>query len=198
MLERRTFFLTNTIRKKERVSPNPRGGSTTQRNESSNQETAIKQNTLRLNMSLLEAVAPPVAQPQRSKLEDDGARFKPRSRLSTQPFGVFRGFLRNSRKYELGPFRQTPQGGHSTYRPRSLVRQLALIPITNQPSERLGRQARPGFEPGTSFERYHPATIVRHYSMIIQMKIHLMTFFHFSVNVLGLKFQQIGFLLATF
>ena len=39
------------------------------------------------------------------------ARFYPRSRLSTQPFGVFRGFLRNSRKYGLGSFRKTPTEG---------------------------------------------------------------------------------------
>ena len=40
-----------------------------------------------------------------------GARFKPRSSLSTQPFGVFRGFLRNSRKYGIGSLRKTPAEG---------------------------------------------------------------------------------------
>ena len=43
-------------------------------------------------------------------------------------------FLRNSRKYGLGSLRKTLQGGRSPYRPRSLVRQLALKPTTNQPS----------------------------------------------------------------
>ena len=43
------------------------------------------------------------------------------------------GFLRNSRKYGLGSLRKTPHGGHSTYRPRSLMRQSALTPTTNQP-----------------------------------------------------------------
>ena len=37
-----------------------------------------------------------------------GARFYSWTRLSTQPFGVFRGFLRNLRKLWLGSFRKTP------------------------------------------------------------------------------------------
>ena len=37
-------------------------------------------------------------------------------------------FLRNSRKYWLGCHRKTPHGGHSSYRPKSLVRQSALTP----------------------------------------------------------------------
>ena len=61
-----------------------------------------------------------------------GDRFKPRSHLSTQPFGVFRGFLRNSRKHGLGSLRKTPHGGHFSYRTRSLVRQSAFVPTTNQ------------------------------------------------------------------
>ena len=40
-----------------------------------------------------------------------GARFKPWSRLSTKPFGVFRGFLRNSRKYGLGSLRKISTEG---------------------------------------------------------------------------------------
>ena len=39
-----------------------------------------------------------------SNWKTGGARFKPRSRLSTKLFGVFGGFLRNSRKYGLGIF----------------------------------------------------------------------------------------------
>ena len=36
-----------------------------------------------------------------------GSKFISRSPFSTQPFGFFSGFLRNSRKYELGSFRKT-------------------------------------------------------------------------------------------
>ena len=46
--------------------------------------------------------------------------FKPRSRLSTQPFGVFRGFLRNTHKYKLGSLRKTP--------PRRAFHQQAQVP----------------------------------------------------------------------
>ena len=42
-----------------------------------------------------------------------GTRFKPQSRLSTQPFGVFRGFLQNLRKCGLGSFRKIPMEGIS-------------------------------------------------------------------------------------
>ena len=42
-----------------------------------------------------------------SKLVDGGCEFNFRSRLSTQLFGVFRGFLRNSRRCELGSLRKT-------------------------------------------------------------------------------------------
>ena len=45
------------------------------------------------------------------------------------------GFLQNSHKYKLGSLRKTPHRGHSTNRSRSLVRQLALIPTTNQNTE---------------------------------------------------------------
>ena len=31
--------------------------------------------------------------------------------------------------------KKDPHGGHTTYRPRSLVRQSALKPITNQPTD---------------------------------------------------------------
>ena len=65
-----------------------------------------------------------------------GTKSKPRSRLSTKPFGVFGVFLRNSRKYGLGALRKTPHGGHPTYWPRSLVRQSAINPTTNnQPTK---------------------------------------------------------------
>ena len=60
-----------------------------------------------------------------------GARFKPRSRLSTWPFGVFRRFLRNPPKYGLGSLRKTPHGGQSTYSPRSQKRATGLKPTTN-------------------------------------------------------------------
>ena len=41
-----------------------------------------------------------------------GVRFKPRSRLSTYPFGVFRSFLRNSRNYGLRSLRKTYMEGN--------------------------------------------------------------------------------------
>ena len=59
-----------------------------------------------------------------------GARFKPPSRLSTKPFGVFRGFLRNSRKQELGSLRKTPTEGTSPVGPGSRSGQLALKTTT--------------------------------------------------------------------
>ena len=63
------------------------------------------------------------------KWKTGGVRFKPLSRLSTQPFGVLRGFLRNSRKYGLGSLRKTPTEG------TSLVPQADNQPSTyNQPS----------------------------------------------------------------
>ena len=42
------------------------------------------------------------------KLVGGGARFNLWSRLSTSPFGVFLGFLQNSRKYGLGSLRKKP------------------------------------------------------------------------------------------
>ena len=68
------------------------------------------------------------------KLVDGKYQFHPRWRLSTLPFAVFRGFLRNLRKYGLGSLRKTPHGEHPTHRPRSPVRQTALHPTTNQPT----------------------------------------------------------------
>ena len=44
-------------------------------------------------------------------LKMGGARFKPQSRLSTQPFRVFRGFLRNSHKYGLGSLKKITKEG---------------------------------------------------------------------------------------
>ena len=62
------------------------------------------------------------------------ARFKSRSRLSTQPFGVFRGFLRNSRKSGLGSFRKTPTDCTPRIGPGLTNRQLAFnLQSTNQP-----------------------------------------------------------------
>ena len=51
-----------------------------------------------------------------------------------KPFGVFRGFLRNSRKYGLGSLTKTPHGGHSTYSPRSHKRTIGHKSTTNQPT----------------------------------------------------------------
>ena len=44
-----------------------------------------------------------------------GARFNSLSRWSTQPSGIFRCFLRNSRKYWLGSLRKTSMGGGATH-----------------------------------------------------------------------------------
>ena len=56
-----------------------------------------------------------------------GSRFKPRSRLSTQPFGIFCVFLRNSRKYRLGSFRKISTQGIPLLRPSPTCGQLALF-----------------------------------------------------------------------
>ena len=51
------------------------------------------------------------------------------------PFGVFRGSLRNSRKYGLGSLRMTHHGENSSLRPRSQMRIISFNPITtNQPN----------------------------------------------------------------
>ena len=63
-----------------------------------------------------------------------GARFNHRSYLSPQPFGDFRCFLRNSRKYGLESLRKTKNGGHSPYKPRSQKRIIDLNPTTNRPT----------------------------------------------------------------
>ena len=52
--------------------------------------------------------APPVAERFSARNWQTGsAMFNPRSRLSTQPFGVFRSYLRNSHKYIIGSLRKT-------------------------------------------------------------------------------------------
>ena len=54
---------------------------------------------------------PPVAEKFRSqKLYSIGGGFNPWSRLSTQPFEVFRGFLQNLRKYRLGSLKNDTHG----------------------------------------------------------------------------------------
>ena len=58
------------------------------------------------------------------------ARFEPWSRLSTQTFEVFRVFLGNSRKYRIP--QKDSHGGHSTHKPRSLVKQSALKNLQQQ------------------------------------------------------------------
>ena len=66
------------------------------------------------------------------KIIPGGARFNPRSRMWTKPFGVFRGFLRNTRKHGLGFLKKTPLGRHFTYWPRSHKRIIDLNRTTNQ------------------------------------------------------------------
>ena len=76
--------------------------------------------------------APADSQPQQwrsgsaQNWKTGGARFKPRSRLSTQPFGVSRGFLRNSHKYGLGSLRKTPTEGNPPIVPGPTSGQLDL------------------------------------------------------------------------
>ena len=55
-----------------------------------------------------------------------GARFKPWSRLTTQPLGIFCDFLRNSRKYEVGSLRKTPTEGTPPKSPDPTSGQLTL------------------------------------------------------------------------
>ena len=52
----------------------------------------------------------------------------------------------DSRKYGLGSLRKTPHLGHSTSRPRSLVRQSALIPTTSQPTENTRKKKQSWFQ----------------------------------------------------
>ena len=47
-----------------------------------------------------------------------------------EPFGVFRRFLRNSRKFELGSIRKTHIEGHSPYRPKCHKRTIGLNSTT--------------------------------------------------------------------
>ena len=58
------------------------------------------------------------------------ARFKHQSSLSTQPFGIFRGFPRNSRKYRLVSLRKNLTEGTSPIGPCSTSGQMALKPTT--------------------------------------------------------------------
>ena len=60
-------------------------------------------------LSSISCEAPPVAEllcAQSWKM--GGGKLNPRSCLSTEPFRVFRGFLRNSLKYGLGSLKKTP------------------------------------------------------------------------------------------
>ena len=57
-----------------------------------------------------------------------GARFKPLLCLSTWSFGIFRGFVRNSRKYGQGSLRKASHGGLSRYRPRPHKWTIGLNP----------------------------------------------------------------------
>ena len=71
----------------------------------------------------------------RSNWQTGGAWFKSRSRLSNQPFRVFRGFLRNSRKYGLGSLRKIPtEDNPPIVGPGSTSKKLPLQPTTNQPT----------------------------------------------------------------
>ena len=79
--------------------------------------------------------APPVAERFCAQSwQTECGRFNPRSCLSTYPFGVFGGFLRNSHKYGLGSLRKTPMAGTLPTGPGLTSGQLALtLQPTNQP-----------------------------------------------------------------
>ena len=62
----------------------------------------------------------------RSNWQTRSARFNPRSHLSIQLFGIFRGFLRNSCKNGLGSLRKTATQGTPPPGP-PISEQLALI-----------------------------------------------------------------------
>ena len=61
-----------------------------------------------------------------------GSRFNSRSPLSTQPFGVFRSFHRNSRKYGLGYLTKILTESTPTSGPGPTSGQLILILQLNQ------------------------------------------------------------------
>ena len=72
----------------------------------------------------------PAINAQNWKMGD--ARFKPWSLLSTKPFRVFRGFLRNLLKYGLGSLKKTLHREHSSYNPRSHKRTIGLKTYNQQ------------------------------------------------------------------
>ena len=110
--------------------------------------------------------------------EAKGAGFDSQSRLSTYPFGVFRGFLRNSRKYGLGFLRKTPHGGHSTYSPRSHKRTIGLkltITITIFYFS-LSLLLKQGY--------FHGGPVIKPFLFLLISNVR--RFFYLSVNLFGL------------
>ena len=78
---------------------------------------------------VLSSEAPPVVE---RFWQMGGAFLNSRSRLSTQPFGVLRGFLRNLRKYGLRSLRKTPSEAIPPRTSMSHKRRIDLNPKTNQ------------------------------------------------------------------
>ena len=79
-------------------------------------------------------VAPPVS--ERFCVQNwltEGARFNPRSHLSTQSCGVFHGFLRNSPKYGLGSLRKISTDYTPPVGPDPTNGQFALKPTKTKP-----------------------------------------------------------------
>ena len=75
--------------------------------------------------------ASPVAQRKRSKLEDGRCQVQTPVSLVDLAFGVFRGFLRNSRKYGLGSLRKYPTEHSLSTRPGSTSGHFALLLQSN-------------------------------------------------------------------
>ena len=85
-----------------------------------------------INKKHLVSMAPQWRSGSAQNWQTRGTMFKILSRMSTQPLGLFNGFLRNLRKYGLGSLKKTPTEGTPPYRPRSHDRTIGLTPSTNQ------------------------------------------------------------------
>ena len=87
----------------------------------------LKKSNFQSEAFFFNEIAPPLAEQFCFQSWQTGsAGFYFWSRLSTQPFKVFRGFLPNSSKSGFGSLRKTPHGRHSTYSPRSHKRTIGL------------------------------------------------------------------------
>ena len=135
------------------------------------------------------------------KWQTRGARCILQCCLSTQVFGVFCGFLRNSRKYGLGSLTKTPTEGIP---PQAQVPmwKFGLIPTINQPTQQEGGSNHPywgelliskslNVYPGENFFTFgifrkntkkHPKLMVEPYMCDNLNQIYRSTFFFFFNN----------------